>query len=110
VKPSAGRNQRTPPGWRTICRISRVKRTKTLARVATALMEDPNGRHWGYDLSKRSRVRSGVVYPLLTRLLDAGWLADGWEQGVEGRPPRRYYELTEDGRGELGAIAQTPAR
>jgi DNA-binding PadR family transcriptional regulator len=90
VKPSAGRNQRTPPGWRTICRISRVKRTKTLARVAT--------------------VRSGVVYPLLTRLLDAGWLADGWEQGVEGRPPRRYYELTEDGRGELGAIAQTPAR
>jgi hypothetical protein len=32
-----------------------VKRTKTLARVATALMEDPNGRHWGYDLSKRSR-------------------------------------------------------
>lgn len=84
-----------------------MKRTKTLVRVAIALMEDPNGRHWGYDLSKRAGVRSGVIYPLLTRLLDAGWLSDGWETGVEGRPPRRYYQLTEDGMRELGAIART---
>jgi PadR family transcriptional regulator, regulatory protein PadR len=72
-----------------------------------ALMADPSGRHWGYDLSKRSGVRSGVLYPILQRMLDHGWVRDGWEeQGLvrEKRPPRRYYELTDDGRIQLGAL------
>lgn len=72
-------------------------------------MADQADRHWGYDLSKRAGVRSGVLYPLLTRLLDAGWLTDGWEdpsQLTERRPPRRYYELTDSGRRELGAVLQ----
>lgn len=34
-------------------------------RVAEALMGDPDGRHWGYDLSRRSGVRSGIAYPVL---------------------------------------------
>lgn len=70
-------------------------------------MEDPAGAHWGYDLRKRSGVRSGVLYPLLQRLLDSGWLSDGWEDPaqVAGRPPRRYYKLTELGRRELSQLA-----
>lgn len=86
-----------------------MRRTNALVRVAIAMMEDPNGRHWGYDLSRRCGVRSGVMYPLLTRLLTEGWLTDGWEHHVEGRPPRRYYQLTENGCRELGAIARTAA-
>lgn len=73
------------------------------------MLDDPIGRHWGYELSKRSGVRSGVLYPMLTRMLDQGWLTDGWEDPntiTEKRPPRRYYELTEAGRLELGAIVQ----
>ena len=76
--------------------------------VATALMAEPTSHHWGYDLSKRSGVRSGVMYPILQRMLDEGWLNDGWEDlprfGKAKRPPRRYYELTEQGTIALGAV------
>ncbi len=72
-----------------------------------ALMTDPTGLHWGYGLSKQAGVRSGVLYPLLGRMLRERWLEDGWENPaeiVDGRPPRRYYELTAKGKSELGAI------
>lgn len=72
--------------------------------VALALMSDPGGRHWGYDLSRRSGVRSGVMYPVLSRMLDAGWLADGWEDRETRGPRRRYYVVTEQGRKALTAM------
>ena len=90
-----------------------MRRTYTLAQVAAALMADPMGRHWGYQLSKASGVRSGVMYPILTRLLAEGWLTDGWEDPrtiKEKRPPRRYYELTDEGRIQLGAIVAEASR
>jgi PadR family transcriptional regulator PadR len=71
-------------------------------------MADAGGQHWGYDLSKRSGVRSPVMYGLLQKMLDQGWLTDGWEEQAEvgkaKRPPRRYYELTDAGKIELGAL------
>lgn len=81
--------------------------TNALVDVAIVLMADPTGQHWGYELSKQSGVRSGVMYPLLSRLLNDGWVRDGWEERSaisEKRPPRRYYVLTERGRAELGAV------
>jgi PadR family transcriptional regulator PadR len=85
-----------------------MRRTYALVQVAIALMADASGRHWGYDLSKRSGVRSGVMYPLLRKMLEQGWLADGWEDqpqtGRAKRPPRRYYELTDKGKAALGAV------
>jgi PadR family transcriptional regulator PadR len=87
-----------------------MRRTRQLAEVAAVLLADPDSRHWGYDLSRKSGVRSGVLYPMLTRMLDEGWLTDGWEdraQIAEKRPPRRYYELTDLGRRELAAAQQT---
>jgi PadR family transcriptional regulator len=74
-----------------------------------ALMSDQAGLHWGYDLSRRAGVRSGVLYPLLSRMLEEGWLTDGWETTEEarGRPPRRYYQLTDYGRRELGGLLDT---
>lgn len=79
-------------------------------QVALALMEQPTAKHWGYELSRQSSVRSGVLYPMLTRLVREGWLTDGWEDPatIQGRPPRRYYELTDKGRLELGALLQIP--
>jgi PadR family transcriptional regulator PadR len=66
-------------------------------------MASPAARHYGYDLTKQTGMRSGVLYPILHRLLAAGWLTDGWEdQRPAGRPPRRYYELTDLGQRELG--------
>lgn len=85
-----------------------MRRTYALVQVAIALMANGSGRHWGYELSKRSGVRSGVMYPILKRMLDEGWLADGWEDqpqaGRAKRPSRRYYELTDKGKAALGAV------
>lgn len=70
-------------------------------------MDRPTDRHWGYNLSKESGVRSGVLYPILHRMLEEGWLEDGWEaldSVSEKRPARRYYELTANGRRELGLL------
>jgi PadR family transcriptional regulator PadR len=85
-----------------------MRRTYALVLVARALMADPGGRHWGYELSKRSGVRSPVMYRILQAMLDDGWLADGWEDqaqaGKAKRPPRRYYQLTDTGRNALGSL------
>ncbi len=86
-----------------------MRRTHALIQVALALMGDPASRHWGYDLSRRAGVRSGVLYPILHRMLDEGWLEDGWEDPAQlsgKRPPRRYYELTDEGKIQLGALLQ----
>lgn len=59
-------------------------------------------------MSKESGVRSGVMYPLLSRMLAEGWLEDGWEEAdtKRKRPPRRYYTVTHEGRIELGAVLE----
>ena len=42
-------------------------------------------------------VVEGTVYPLLTRLKNAGLLIYRWEESTGG-PPRKYYALTETGK------------
>ncbi len=41
-------------------------------------------------------VVEGTLYPLLTRLKNAGLLNYRWEESQQG-PPRKYYMLTEKG-------------
>jgi PadR family transcriptional regulator PadR len=86
-----------------------VRLTHSVVQVALALSDDPFGEHYGYDLSRRAHVRSGVMYPILRRMLEDGWLTDGWQDPSEtnGRPPRRYYTLTDKGRRELGTALET---
>jgi PadR family transcriptional regulator, regulatory protein PadR len=42
-------------------------------------------------------VVEGTLYPLLTRQKNAGLLSYRWEESQQG-PPRKYYELTPEGR------------
>src|SRR5512136_394437 len=42
-------------------------------------------------------VVEGTLYPLLTRLKNAGLLSYRWEESQQG-PPRKYYELTDAGK------------
>lgn len=42
-------------------------------------------------------VVEGTLYPLLTRQKNAGLLSYRWEESPQG-PPRKYYELTPNGR------------
>ena len=66
---------------------------------------------YGLDLVTRTGLPSGTVYPTLGRLKKRGLIRAHWEdQRVaerEGRPRRRYYELTADGARALRAgVAQ----
>ena len=48
-------------------------------------------------------VVEGTLYPLLTRLKNAGYLTYRWEESLQG-PPRKYYTLTEAGRDYLVSL------
>ena len=45
-------------------------------------------------------VVEGTLYPILTRMKNAGYLTYRWEESPQG-PPRKYYTLTEKGRVQL---------
>ncbi len=51
-------------------------------------------------------VVEGTLYPLLTRLKNAGYLNYSWKESQQG-PPRKYYELTENGKKLLGDLAKS---
>jgi PadR family transcriptional regulator PadR len=42
-------------------------------------------------------IVEGTLYPLLTRLKNAGLLNYNWQESIQG-PPRKYYTLTETGK------------
>ena len=46
--------------------------------------------------SANLNILEGTLYPLLTRLKNAGMLGYRWEESTSG-PPRKYYALTKDG-------------
>ncbi|MBM3931085.1 MAG: PadR family transcriptional regulator [Sphingomonadales bacterium] len=50
-------------------------------------------------------VVEGTLYPLLTRMKNAGWLDYRWEESKSG-PPRKYYRLTELGQEILSDLDQ----
>lgn len=51
-------------------------------------------------------VVEGTLYPLLTRLKNSGLLAYRWEESTQG-PPRKYYELTENGKKFLNELEES---
>jgi len=51
-------------------------------------------------------VVEGTLYPLLTRLKNAGLLKYRWEESKSG-PPRKYYALTEVGQEFLKELEST---
>lgn len=76
-----------------------MNRSATMVAVAEQILAAPREKHYGYGLCKTTGIKSGTLFPILSRFLEAGWIADGWEdpEEVEGRPPRRYYTLTDAG-------------
>src|SRR6478752_7809885 len=51
-------------------------------------------------------VVEGTLYPLLTRLKNAGLLEYKWIESKSG-PPRKYYKLTDKGGKFLQGLAET---
>ena len=73
--------------------------------TALVLQALSRGFHHGFDIMDATGLPSGTVYPILRRLDREGLLKSAWEKAAvaerEQRPPRRYYELTTDGRAML---------
>jgi DNA-binding PadR family transcriptional regulator len=59
------------------------------------------GYHYGFDAMDVTGLPSGTVYPALRRLEEEGFVRARWEKAAlaheEGRPPRRYYEISASG-------------
>jgi len=60
-----------------------------------------DGHAYGLDVVAHTGLPSGTVYPTLGRLRKSGLVRPHWEDQrvaeAEGRPRRRYYDLSPDG-------------
>jgi DNA-binding PadR family transcriptional regulator len=79
--------------------MAEVRVTAGVAKVLAAFLEDPTADRYGLQLMKATDMPSGTLYPILTRLREAGWVESQWEEfdPSAARPPRRYYRLTPAG-------------
>lgn len=82
--------------------MSGLRMTVAVQAVLGALLQQPDTELYGLEIVKVSGLEPGTIYPILQRLRGAGWVTDRWEDPepahTEGRPPRRYYRLTMEGR------------
>src|ERR687888_453522 len=89
-----------------------VRITVPVARVLAAFLADPTADRYGLELMAAAELASGTLYPILTRLQNAGWVKSHWEDidpVATGRPARRYYRLTADGATKAqAALASLP--
>ncbi len=63
------------------------------------------GHRYGFDVLEQTGLTSGTVYPALERLERLGLAKSKWEDAEvaheDKRPPRRYFEITGEGKREL---------
>jgi PadR family transcriptional regulator PadR len=75
--------------------------------AAVILQAVAHGSGYGFDIMDITGLPSGTVYPALRRMEDAGLIDSQWENEAEalreGRPARKYYEVTVPGREALAA-------
>ena len=78
--------------------------------AASILHAVATGSRFGFDIMDSTGLTSGTVYPTLDRLEQLGLLKSTWEDDAvahaEGRPARRYFELTAAGVATLEAALQ----
>lgn len=80
-------------------------------------MAEADGSGYGYDLARHFgdgqplaeilRLEPGMLYHHLKKLDRAGWVVASLDAGG-ARPPRRMYELTDEGRRQLGHWLSEP--
>ena len=79
-----------------------LRMTVGVLAVLGALLDRSDTELYGLEIVRASGLEPGTIYPILQRLRAAAWVSDRWEDAepahTEGRPPRRYYRLTTEGR------------
>jgi len=74
--------------------------TIAVARVLREFLNDTSRCRYGYDLIQATGYSSGKLYPVLDRLVKAGWLVrerEDIDPAEAGRPVRYLYRLTAHG-------------
>jgi PadR family transcriptional regulator len=77
--------------------------------VVSVLLDEPDALHYGFDIARKAKVATGSLYPILDRLERAGRVTAAWEDidpAVAGRPRRRYYRLTTNGKTQARATVR----
>jgi PadR family transcriptional regulator PadR len=73
--------------------------------TAVILQAVSNDYCYGFDIMDLTGFPSGTVYPALRRLEQQGLVKSKWEREAtaqrDGRPPRKYYEVTKAGKEAL---------
>lgn len=94
----------------TMVAMEHLEITPKMAAVLKVFLEDPEQPRYGLELMRHTHQPSGTMYPLLSKLLRAGWLTASKEDidpRVAGRPARRTYRIT--GAGAAAARTQLAA-
>ncbi|WP_066362020.1 helix-turn-helix domain-containing protein [Herbidospora mongoliensis] len=78
---------------------SSIRLTSATLDVLRVFQDAGSADVYGLQLVADTGRPSGTVYPLLSRLEEAGWIEGHWEgDGSRGRGPRRrYYRVTQEG-------------
>ena len=78
-----------------------IKMTGPVQQVLRAMLEDAAIPRYGLQISKHAGLETGTLYPVMARLERVGWVESSWEDPdlsiTDGRPRRRYYQLTKNG-------------
>lgn len=78
--------------------------------TAVVLLSLAGGPKHGFDLVAELGLSSGTIYPILRRLEERRLVVSEWEDEqaahAEGRPRRRYYDLTSNGEAAVGEAVE----
>lgn len=77
--------------------------------LVLATLSQLGSERYGYSLLQRLaerglEIEQGTLYPLLRRLDEQGLLESDWR--VEGPRPRKYYQLSQEGRRVLADLEE----
>jgi len=87
---------------------SQIRITIAVARVLREFLANVHRPRYGYDLMQVTGYPSGKLYPILARLVEAGWLIreqEDIDRSRAGRPVRYLYRAQATQR-ELAAISE----
>jgi PadR family transcriptional regulator len=97
-----------------VCRVVRTGFSAQTLAVLASLLEGRTEWQHGYDLARRTGLKSGTLYPILIRLADRDLVEARWEdEQPAGRPRRHLYRLTAAGAEQAStamAAAKTKAK
>jgi len=71
--------------------------TAATMKVLTEFLNTPQREQYGFGLMRTTGVKAGSLYPILDRLVAAGWLHvedESIDVVAERRPKRKLYRLT----------------